>query len=576
VAISADGSVVVTAAFVSGQVHFWNADDGSLLGTIPRSTVDGIALSPDNSLLLVAEQGQVVELWSTRDRSLVASYPEDAQSYFTAVAFSADGSEFVTAGGDGVARVRSIDGTLVSEVRHNAAIDDAAFSPNGKKLATATEDGTAMVTDLEAGSTLATFTGHTGPVATVAFSPTGDLVATGGQDGVVRLWRPEGGAEVAALVGHQAPVNQVAFSPSGDTVLSASDDSTARIWSTAGPLASFPQASATAVPGAYEETFSTGGRYAAVTVEPADFNDPFPVETIDVATGEVRSQFPLGDDSAVPALSADGELTVTTNFDKTSIRRTSDGSVVAEVPITRAYDAAFDDSGHRLLVVGESGQAGVYDAGSGKIVTELEGHDPSYEVVGAAFSPDASRVLTASVDGTARIWDATSGKQLLQVDAFGPPHKQYEQHATLALSPDGKVLATSAGYEDDAQLWDARTGERLATLEGVKSGGLADLAFSDDGRFIVTAPLSGSVRLWDGHSGRLLASVTDSGDSAGAAIFTDGAQGIALVGSFGGQESMAVLDCAVCGDLDSLVDLAKTRVTRELTASEKATYLSGD
>ncbi|MDX6374867.1 MAG: hypothetical protein QOD98_3855, partial [Nocardioidaceae bacterium] len=125
VAISADGAVVVTAAFVNGQVHFWNANDGGLLGTIPRSTVDGVAFSPDNSLLLVATQGQGVELWSTSDGSLVASYPEDAQSYFTTVGFSVDGSEFLTAGGDGIARVRSVGGTLLSEVRHDAAIDAA-------------------------------------------------------------------------------------------------------------------------------------------------------------------------------------------------------------------------------------------------------------------------------------------------------------------------------------------------------------------------------------------------------------------------------------------------------------------
>jgi WD40 repeat protein len=357
--------------------------------------------------------------------------------------------------------------------------------------------------------------------------------------------------------------------------MSASDDSTTRIWSAAGSAGSFPQDSATAVQGAFVETFSTGGRYAAVAVEPVDLTAPYLVETVDVATGEMRSQFPLGDDSAVPALSADGELAVTTNADTTSIRRTSDGSAVSAVPVTRAYDAAFDDSGERVLVVGESGQAGIYDTDTGALVAELAGHDPSLEVVGAGFSADGSRALTASVDGTARIWDADSGKQLLQVDAFGEPHHQREQHATVALSSDGKVLATAAGYESDAQLWDARTGEHLATLEGLKTD-LADFAFSDDDRFLVTAPQSGPVRMWDGHSGRLLAGVTDSRDFAGAATFTDGGSKIAVIGTLRGTESMTVLDCTVCGDLDSLVDLAETRVTRELTASEKRAYLSAD
>jgi WD40 repeat protein len=575
VVISADGSVVVTSGFVHNQVRFWNAADGSLLATIPRETVDAIALSPDNSLLLLAEQGQGVELWSTRDVSLVASFPEDAQSYFTSALFRSDGSAFETAGADGFATVRAVDGTFLAQVRHDATVNAAAFSPDGTQLATASEDGTAKVTEIGTGTALSTFAGHTGSVDAIAFSPSGGLVATGGQDGRVKLWRPRGATEVATLVGHQAPVNDVTFAPADGMVLSASDDSTVRIWSAAGSAAAFPVESASTVEAYNLETLSTEGRYAAVTVLGADIADPDTLETVDVASGAVRGQFTLEQGTALPALSPDGQFVVTAG-PATSLRRTSDGSLVADLAVTGPHDAAFDNAGKRVLVVGDEGQAGIYDTESGELVVGLEGHDPAHEVVGAAFSKDGSRALTASVDGTARVWDADTGEQLLEVKAFGPPAGgMYEQYATVALSPDGDVLATAAGYEADAELWDAHTGSHLATLEGVKNGDLKDLGFSDDGRFVVTAPLHGAVRLWDGHSGRLLASVTDPDVDAGAVTFIDHSK-IALIGSLNGQESVGVLDCTVCGDLDSLVALAKTRVTRELTDTEKATYLSGD
>jgi WD40 repeat protein len=576
VAISADGSVVVTAAFVNGQVHAWNAVDGTLLATIPRSTVDRIALSPDNTLLLVVMQGEAVELWSTGDGNLVASYPEDAQGFFDAVAFSPDGSAFVTAGDDGLARVRSIDGTLVADVQHTAAVEAVAFSPDGDRLTTASEDGTARVTDLADGRTLATFAGHAGALDTIAFSPTGKLVATAGEDGVVRLWRPNGGAEVAALVGHRAPVNEVFFSPNGASVLSASDDSTARLWTTTGSAGAFPQRLSTPATDTFSAAFDAGGRYAVLSA--TDLDDPTTtVRTIDVATGDLSGEFTLADgEYFVPAVSADGTLTLTSDNDSTTrIRRTSDGSLVAALPVAHAYDAAFDAAGQRVLVGGDTGSAGIYDTGTGELLTELAGHDPAWEVVGAALTTDGSRALTASVDGTVRIWVADTGMQLLQVEAFQPPGRMYLQHAAVALSPDENVLATSAEYEEDARLWDTETGERLATLEGVKGGSVSDLAFSADGRFILTAALSGAVRLWDGHSGRLLAAVTDAAAGAGAATFTDRSS-IAIVGQFDDQSALVVLDCEVCGDLDSLVDLAKTRVTRELTATEKATYLSSD
>jgi hypothetical protein len=51
---------------------------------------------------------------------------------------------------------------------------------------------------------------------------------------------------------------------------------------------------------------------------------------------------------------------------------------------------------------------------------------------------------------------------------------------------------------------------------------------------------------------------------------------IALIQPRETGQSLALLECTVCGDLDSLVDLAKSRVTRDLTDTEKATYLSGD
>ena len=115
------------------------------------------------------------------------------------------------------------------------------------------------------------------------------------------------------------------------------------------------------------------------------------------------------------------------------------------------------------------------------------------------------------------------------------------------------------------------------TLEGAKGGGVTDLAFSDDGRFLVTAHLFGSVRLWDGHSGRPLASVADLRELGRRSRVhrwraTDRARRRRGRCHSWWPSSTAT----VCGDLDSLVELAETRVTRELTATEKATYLSGD
>jgi WD40 repeat protein len=572
-ALSADGSVLITAAFVNGQVHFWDATDGDLLGTIPRSTVDEMALSPDNSLLLLAVQQEAVELWSTADASMVASFPEDAQEFFTDAAFSPDGSELVTAGADGYARVRAVDGAHVTDVQHNESVQAVAFSPDGRLLATASEDGTAQVTDLERSQVVATFTRSAGPLEAVAFSPDGRLVATGGEDGVVQLWQPDGGASVASLVGHRAPVNSLAFGPAGDTVLSASDDSTARVWTAAGASGSFIQAAATPVPESFEEAFSTDGTFAAL-VQFADDDTTTSERTLDVESGRLVGEFTLADDEiAVPAVSPDGTLAVTTTYDgPTRLRRTSDGELVAELGLSSAFDAAFDGAG-RVLVVGGTGAAGIFEATTGELLVPLEGHDPAVEILGAGFSPDGTRAMTASVDGTVRVWDADTGEQQLELPAIGPPTRQYTQAATVVMGPDGDRLATAAGYENDTHLWDADTGEHLATLEGTKAGGVTDVDFSADGRFLVTSTFSGAVRLWDGRTGRPLAAVTDRATSGEAVAFVGDQQRIALVAGTGDGTQLLVVDCTVCGDVDALVELGRTRVTRDLTDTERATYL---
>src|SRR5262245_48215586 len=72
--------------------------------------------------------------------------------------------------------------------------------------------------------------GHTDSVRGAAFSPDGRTLATGANDGTIRLWDVATG-EGRVLAGHAGMVTAVAFSPSGDALVSASHDATARLWS---------------------------------------------------------------------------------------------------------------------------------------------------------------------------------------------------------------------------------------------------------------------------------------------------------------------------------------------------------
>src|SRR6185436_17500954 len=68
---------------------------------------------------------------------------------------------------------------------------------------------------------------------------------------------------------------------------------------------------------------------------------------------------------------------------------------------------------------------------------------------------------------------------------------------TLAISPDGRVLASGSGFEDPTiRVWDAATGRQLRQLAGHTSW-VSKLVFSKDGRRLISASVDQTIRFWN-------------------------------------------------------------------------------
>jgi WD40 repeat protein len=104
------------------------------------------------------------------------------------------------------------------------------------------------------------------------------------------------------------------------------------------------------------------------------------------------------------------------------------------------------------------------------------------------FSPDG-RILAFTSDKSVSLWDVQEGRPFADDLSFVS-----QGFDDLEFSPDGQLLAVSRGEE--ARIW--TTGDwRLQTNAITSSGGIAAVAFSPDGEFLVTGDRQGSVSIWD-------------------------------------------------------------------------------
>ena len=180
---------------------------------------------------------------------------------------------------------------------------------------------------------------------------------------------------------------------------------------------------------------------------------------------------------------------------------------------------AFSPDGRFIVSGSEDQTIKLWDAADGTLLKTFKGHENSVSSV--AFSPDGRLVISGSGDNTLKLWDAADGALL----------KTFKGHdsgvSSVAFSPDGHFIVSGSGDKDNSlgsadntlKLWDAASGALLKTLKG-HDGTVSSVAFSPDGRFIVSGSWDNTIKLWDAADGALLKTFEGHGDDVSSVAFS--------------------------------------------------------
>ncbi|WP_420125815.1 hypothetical protein [Longimicrobium sp.] len=267
VAISRDGARVLTVA-ADGRARVWepgmrNADvsvsPGDLFrlrygaplpelqgGEQPR----GMPVRSRDGTLLVARLGPArLGVWDAAGRRVggadlapLVSHPsagltEDLEARLTSDGLHLlvpPGDRGAAAGGPATLVVQTTTGRVVGRYDHRAGTEyTAAYSPDGKQVATGGDGGTVVLFDVAVPARGRVLAAGDARVFHVAFSPDGSRLVTASRDAAVRVWNVRTGAMELELFGHEAGVLRAFFSPDGALVVSIGLADGVRVWDAA-------------------------------------------------------------------------------------------------------------------------------------------------------------------------------------------------------------------------------------------------------------------------------------------------------------------------------------------------------
>ena len=347
-----------------------------------------------------------------------------------------------------------------------------------------------------------TLPGHAEAMLSSMFSPCGKYLATGAGDNNVRLWETSTELPKSKCAAHKDWVLCIAFSPCGKFVLSGGKDGLLALWTTdtkekePSPLRTMkahtggkPWINAVA----WEPMHSaSGGVNGGISARFASASKDGTVKIWERANGRCHGTLG-GHSSSVTCLKWGGDGLIYSGSQDRSVKVWAPN----ELKLVRSLEGHAHWINCLALNTDAAMRSGAHDH-KGQCPSDVHEQianatDKYMKVKGSGGEVLAS----GSDDFTLFLWKPTEGKRAI-VRMTG--HVQLVN--ACAFSPDGATLA-SASFDGSVRLWDGRTGKFRATLRG-HVGCVYQLAWSQDSRLLCSGSKDSTVKVWQVDKKKML------------------------------------------------------------------------
>lgn len=357
-------------------------------------------------------------------------------------------------------------------------VKGTVFSPDGTLVGASSNQGYPQVFDRN-GNLLAELRGHS-EGAFVQAIHSDKLILTAGGDRTIRLWdiSPHYTAEFkpwrttfSMAMSDAAKVlatEETSYEPSGEPMPIIGRDNAVTLWDSHGSkLGEFPRKS--------------GSRSSRIFLSPNAAHLVVAGPGGDVHLWDTQSRakrtIQANDTEVIAVAFTSPEPQLVMKKGGSILLKDWVGTVKEFTLTDSPVSVMLDTAGTHLIAASQKGVA-VWDL-DGKRISSFE----------KTLNEDTV-VLPGS--GIERVAVSSNGRAIV-LDAQGKVVADFGQAAAQALSPDGRLLATSGGYYAVATLWEVDTRQPVARLQG---NGDFEMRFSNDGKFISVVGNDVPARLW--------------------------------------------------------------------------------